>query len=184
MECQARSRSTVRFPVRNILGSADCTYTVESDLIGMTGPQELTVLANSTEEYELMIKMPRGGNFTGSVSFLAPNKEFIWFTVEIHAKNPPYERIIELQAKARTAVAADISIVNPLDEQITFDVITNGEGLFGAKVITLLPKETVTYELIYSPLLVSPNGRPGKGGKTLGFACLDICETYCVSAML
>ncbi len=88
-------------------------------------------MQDGTSEYQLTVKMPRGGDFAGSISFKAPNKQFIWFTVEISAENPPSERTIEMETKARSAVAADITISNPLNSEVTFDVIMNGEGLFG-----------------------------------------------------
>jgi len=160
--CKARSRSLVTIPVRNILGNDDCHYTIECDLIGMTGAATHTVAMGANADYELSIKMPRGGEFSGSISFVAPNKHFIWFTLEIEAENPPSERTVELETKPRSAIAADITIVNPLDSDVTFDVLMNGEGLFGPSQITLAPKETATYELIYSPLLVGFR----KGGLT------------------
>lgn len=154
VQCKARQRTTLTIPVRNILPDDDCLYDIECDLIGMTGPAQHKVLLGEKSDYELTIKMPRGGEFTGSISFVAPNKHFIWFTVEIVADNPPSERTVELQTKPRSAVAADITIVNPLNSEITFDVIMQGEGLFGPSSITLAPRETAIYELIYSPLLV------------------------------
>jgi len=162
VSCKARSHEKVLIPVRNILPDEDCHYDIECDLIGITGPATHVVPLADKSEYELSIKMPRGGSFNGSISFVAPNKQFIWFTLEIEAENPPSERTVELETKPRSAVAADITIVNPLDSDITFDVIMNGEGLFGAPSITLAPHETAVYELIYSPLLVGFR----KGGLT------------------
>lgn len=139
IQVKARSRTVVSIPVRNILPNDDCEYTIECDLIGMTGAETHHVMLGETNQYELIIKMPRGGEFTGSISFKAPNKHFIWFTIEISAENPPSERTIEMETKPRSAVAADITIVNPLDTDITFHVLMNGEGLFGEPTITLAP---------------------------------------------
>ena len=52
----------------------------------------------------------------------------------------------------RKAIAFDISISNPLDKSVTFEVIQRGEGLFGENAFTLLPKQTGVYELVFSPL--------------------------------
>ena len=48
------------------------------------------------------------------------------------SENPPFEASIDLETKARTAIAADIPILNPLNEEVTFDVLMDGEGLLGA----------------------------------------------------
>ena len=75
------------------------------------------------------------------------------YTLEVKAENPASERDITLEAKARTAIVADIPIMNPLGETVTFDVSMEGEGLIGASSITIEPYESSKYELIYSPLL-------------------------------
>jgi len=153
VDSRARWKTTVPITVRNILADRLCTYTVESDLVGMTGDAELVVPPHETATYDLQIMMPRGGTFAGSVTFLAPNGEYIWFTLEISAENPPSEQTVQLRARARTAVAADITIVNPLDEAISFDVQILGTGLIGAPTVNLEPKGSTIYELIYSPLV-------------------------------
>jgi len=159
IDCKARWRTKQAISVRNVLKGKAITYRVECDMQGVSGSEELTVEADSEAEYELSVMMPRGGNFTGSITFLSPTQEYIWYTFEVNAENPPAEKTVALRAKARTAVAADITIVNPLDTVITFDVIMQGEGLLGAPSVALQPQESAVYELIYSPLV---------GGKMIG----------------
>ena len=153
IECVARKRTSDVVLVRNILGSEDCEYVVECDLLGISGEATFFMKGDTQAEYDLSIMMPRGGEFTGSVSFKAPTGEYIWYTIQVKAENPAYERVIELNAKARTAIIADIPITNPLDETVTFDVLFEGEGLIGAPTITIEPGESKIYELVYSPLL-------------------------------
>ena len=50
-------------------------------------------------------------------------------------------------------MAVDIQLVNPLDDVVVFEVSLNGDGLLGEAEFVLAPKETATYELVYSPLL-------------------------------
>ena len=153
IDCRARWKKAVPITVRNVEKGKAVTYRVECDMGGITGKGELTVEADSEAEYELAVMMPRGGSFTGSITFIAPSQEYIWYTFEVNAENPPSERTVPLKAKARTAVAADITIVNPLDTVITFEVIMQGEGLLGAPSVALQPQESAVYELIYSPLV-------------------------------
>jgi hypothetical protein len=153
IECVARKRTKDTLLVRNILGDQDCEYEVECDLLGVSGSAKFFVEADTEAEYNMSIMMPRGGNFTGSISFKAPNREYIWYTIEVTAESPASEREITLEAKARTAIIADIPIMNPLDETVTFDVVFEGEGLIGAPSITIEPGQSAKYELVYSPLL-------------------------------
>jgi hypothetical protein len=153
VDCKARWRTKQSFMVRNVLKGKEVTYRVECDMQGVSGAEELVVDADGEAEYELSVMMPRGGNFTGSITFIAPSQEYVWYTFEVNAENPPAEKSVQLRAKARTAVAADITIVNPLEEVVTFDVIMQGEGLLGAPSVALQPQESAVYELIYSPLI-------------------------------
>jgi hypothetical protein len=153
IDCVARKRMKETMNVRNILGPEGGEYQVECDLLGISGKPTLEVQEDAETVYELNIMMPRGGNFTGSISFKAPNGHFIWYTLQVKAENPASEREIPLNAKARTAIIADIPITNPLDETVTFDVLLEGEGLIGEPSITIEPGSEVKYELIYSPLV-------------------------------
>ena len=75
-----------------------------------------------------------------------------WWTVEVHTESPKAEKAIDLVTIIRKAIAFDITVSNPLDKRVTFEVILNGEGLFGENAFTLLPKQTGVYELVFSPL--------------------------------
>ncbi len=63
----------------------------------------------------------------------------------------------------RKATTAEISLNNPLNEPITFEVFYSGDGLIGDPSLSLEPKSIGTYSLIYSPL------KPGATEGTIGF---------------
>ena len=50
------------------------------------------------------------------------------------------------------AAAVSISVTNPLDEVLTFDVDLMARYLLGDLTLTLGPKETGTYEFMFAPL--------------------------------
>lgn len=58
-----------------------------------------------------------------------------------------------MRAFIRKATSAEISLSNPLNEPITFEVFYQGEGLIGDSIFSLEPKSVGTYNLIFSPLL-------------------------------
>lgn len=57
-----------------------------------------------------------------------------------------------MRAVIRKATSAEISLSNPLNEPITFEVFYQGEGLLGDQSFSLEPKSVSTYNLIFSPL--------------------------------
>ena len=44
-------------------------------------------------------------------------------------------------------------MVNPLDEEIAFDVVCEGDGVSGPARFALPPAGEATYELMYAPLI-------------------------------
>ena len=87
----------------------------------------------------------------------------MWWTVEVRTVSPKPEASIDLKAYIRKATTAEISLNNPLNEPITFEVFYSGEGLIGDAALSLEPKTIGTYQLIYSPL------KAGVTEGTIGF---------------
>jgi hypothetical protein len=87
----------------------------------------------------------------------------MWWTVEVRTDSPKPEAAIGLKAFIRKATSAEISLNNPLNEPITFEVFYSGEGLLGDATLSLEPKSVGIYNLIYSPL------KPGITEGTIGF---------------
>lgn len=48
-------------------------------------------------------------------------------------------------APVRKAIALDIELTNPLNENVTYEVIFNGEGLSGEQWFSVLPDMSSTY---------------------------------------
>lgn len=80
---------------------------------------------------------------------------FTWYTCELQTLPPKPQQTLQLTCVVRQAVAVDIQLVNPLDDVVVFEVALNGDGLLGEAEFVLAPKETATYELVFSPLLPS-----------------------------
>lgn len=55
----------------------------------------------------------------------------MWFTILLDTESPNYEAKVDLVAPVRKAIAFDIELSNPLNENVTYEVIFNGEGLSG-----------------------------------------------------
>lgn len=106
-----------------------------------------------TFRYELAITPLLGGVYTASITFQDSEERFMWWTVEVRTDSPRPEATIDLKAFIRKATTAEISLNNPLNEPITFEVFYSGEGLIGDSSLSLEPKSIGTYNLIFSPLL-------------------------------
>lgn len=57
--------------------------------------------------------------------------------------------MLDLVSPVRKAIAVDIELSNPLSENITFEVVLNGEGLAGEPWFSVLPGTSSKYELIF-----------------------------------
>ncbi|CAM9742155.1 unnamed protein product, partial [Ectocarpus fasciculatus] len=149
VRCSARERVEQVFQLKNVTGK-DMEFAVDSDLPGVSGSPGLTVPPKQEAEYTLSICPPFGGVFTGSLTFTAPGGIVVWYTVEVQASNPMEEDKVAISTVLRQAVSVEISLSNPLNEELQF----MGEGLLGDATFNLDPLASATYTLYYSPLRV------------------------------
>lgn len=155
IRCEAREKTSHNFTVRNY-AAMPATFEVESDLVHISGPSALQVEGRGTGEYELTFQPLQAGQVTGCIMFRDTHSgHFTWYTVELLVLPPKPQQMLTLTCVVRQAVAVDIQLVNPLDDVVVFEVALNGEGLLGEAEFVLAPKETATYELVFSPLLPS-----------------------------
>ena len=152
--CQARDKVTHEFTVKNRNSDRAVDFVVETDLEHVSGDPSITVAPGSTETYVLNFKPLLGGTYHGSITFKDPDtQEIQWYTVEVQVDPPSEEDSLDLSAFVRQACSVEISLVNPLAEDVLFNVTMNGEGLIGPPNFHLGPSEAKVYELVYSPLL-------------------------------
>lgn len=98
------------------------TYTVWTDLQNAVGTKEFVIRPKSSYEYPLKITPLLGGVYTASITFQDNEDRFIWWTVEVRTDSPKPESTIDMRAIIRKATSAEISLSNPLNEPITFEV--------------------------------------------------------------
>jgi hypothetical protein len=85
----------------------------------------------STFEYPLSVTPLLGGVYTASITFQEKDERFLWWTVEVRTDSPRPESQIDMRSCIRKATSAEISLSNPLNEPITFEVFYQGDGLIG-----------------------------------------------------
>ncbi|KAJ9446795.1 hypothetical protein DIPPA_05915 [Diplonema papillatum] len=162
VQCMARDTEKLVISVPNIT-SDDVVYTVESDVPFARGPATLPVQKSEIGKYELVLKPILSGKTTGSITFITPNKQYLWYVLHIHASRPPPERDIEVATTVRQALLAEISVSNPSDQEASFAVRKKGDGLHGDSRLIVAPRGSASFNLIYSPLKATVPGHPLEG---------------------
>jgi len=153
---QARTKKQQLFQVPNPLrdSKSPLTFEVQTDLSHVSGPSAVTVGIGATAVYPLEIYPLLGGTYTGTLTFsLGDGKPYVWYTVEIISTSPEPEDTLEVCTFVRKAVAVEITLQNPLDIPVEFDVHLQGHGLLGESRFLLPPKQEGSYQLVYSPLV-------------------------------
>jgi hypothetical protein len=162
LNCKARETTKNYFEIKNQTDKPQ-SYTVWTDLQNAVGKKEFQLKPKESYKYELAITPLLGGVYTASITFQDNEERFMWWTVEVKTDSPKPESTIDLKSFIRKATTAEISLNNPLNEPITFEVFYSGDGLLGDPTLSLEPKNIGTYSLIYSPL------KAGVGQGTIGF---------------
>jgi hypothetical protein len=86
------------------------------------GTKTFSIKPKQSFEYPLRITPLLGGVYTASITFQDNEEKFIWWTVEVRTDSPRPEATIDMRAIIRKATSAEISLSNPLNEPITFEV--------------------------------------------------------------
>jgi hypothetical protein len=121
LNCNARATYKHPFTIKNPLDK-EVSYTVWTDLQNAVGKKEFVIAPKESYTYELAVTPLLGGVYTASITFQDDEEKFLWWTVEVRTDSPKPEAVIDLRAFIRKATSAEISLSNPLNEPITFEV--------------------------------------------------------------
>lgn len=81
---QARSTATKRVQVPNITGAVPLAYSVYSDLECLSGPAAFTCSSASRgDTYKLAVTPLVAGSQWGSISFVAEDGQYCWYSLEV-----------------------------------------------------------------------------------------------------
>jgi hypothetical protein len=150
VECRARESRKITINVPNITFD-EVTYVVETDIPFVSGDPKIVVAKMEVGKYVLHIQPQLSGKITGSITFVAPNKQYVWFVLQVNVLRPPPEDKLTITSEVRKGVVCEIGIANPTNKAVDFIVRRRGEGLIGDDVISLEPKQSAAYQLAYAP---------------------------------
>lgn len=175
VECAARQRASATVQVPCVTENKDVTYRVHSDLRDAVGPSTHVVRSAAGERgtaFTFEVIPQASGEEHGSLTFTGPNGMYVWYTVELRIAPPPPETEVHVEAGVRKAAEVVIGVTNPLDTPVVFDVMLEGDCLLGERELSLAPRESSTYGLVYSPLKV------GKHTGSVRFVAPDVGEFW------
>jgi len=72
-----------RVQVPNVTGTLPLLYSVYVDLDCMSGPTTLACSSNRVDTYKLCVMPLLSGTYWGSISFVAPDGNYCWYSVEV-----------------------------------------------------------------------------------------------------
>lgn len=168
-KCHARKKTSFQINLPSLRDvyqgqiTSEKVFTVETDLPYTFCPETCTLYPDDNEATcEFTVNSPLGGKLIGSVTFTDPESgACFWYAVTVTVASPTEEKSIDVTTTVRQGCIVDITLANPLDEELTFDVTFIGDGLQGSATYTLPAKSQqanknnndTAYELIYSPLI-------------------------------
>lgn len=152
-------------------------FAVQTDIPCVIGASEVEVRGGG-QKYDFQFFSTKGGMFSGSIIFTeVETGAIVWYTIDVIVESPQAESSIHVEAEVRKAVAVEITLDNPTNEELVFAVEIDGPGLLGETTFRLPPSvgsadyDSLTpieqaaskrnvYELVFSPLVAgSSSGR-------------------------
>ena len=154
IRCIAQTAEKRLIDIMNPYKDRPVSYLIETDLINVIGLSKITIEAGKVHKYSLAVNPLIGGVYTGSITFYeeGDREKYVWYTVSVETNRSKSKGELEIRAEIRKTVSCDIELYNPLEENLTFEAIIEGEGLMGDSFITIPAKKSILYKLEFLPL--------------------------------
>ena len=150
-----RKKEETVIVVPNVYGTKqEAQYTVYSDLEEICGEPTLTLRSGNKGEYKITTCSPKSGTLSGSITFTTSKGFYVWYTIELRVSAPEEAGRLQVSTQARSAVRIELSLCNPIQDDLIFEVTHEGQGLDGPKELVLPGGGKAKYEMAYSPLVV------------------------------
>ncbi|QDZ22861.1 hypothetical protein HOP50_09g54090 [Chloropicon primus] len=155
IEAQVRKKEETIITVPNVYGTKqEAQYTVYSDLQEICGEPSLTLRSGNKGEYKITTCSSKSGTLNGSITFTTSKGFYVWYTIELRVKSPEEAGRLQVSTQARSAVRIQLSLANPIEEDLIFSVHHSGQGLHGPEELILPGGGKAKYEMAYHPLVV------------------------------
>ena len=155
VECRAREKHTQVLDITPVISSG--VLEVKSTVPLLTCPKTVTVTNGQLEEpFEVSVYAAHSGISTGTITFTdRETSAYTWYVVDLHVEPPIPEEVLLVNTVCRKTVTVNIPVSNQKDFPVNIEVMLDDPELYGEKQFTIGPKETKTYSIVFSPLVVS-----------------------------
>ena len=154
LNCEARKLTKREITLQNPFNDRTVTYRIETDLINATGPASLSIAPGKKGVYVLQVYPVLSGQYTGSITFTDDEGRYLWYTVFLSTDSPKSVQTLDINSVIRQATIFSVTLANPLDEPVLYEVLISGDGLVGESTLVVQPRDKGNYDLVFSPLRV------------------------------
>lgn len=151
--CNAKEEQQQTISIKN-RSSKDITYRIETDLADiLTGLERVTIKPNTSLNYIITIKTLLGKVYFGKISFIdeSNSDNMIWYTIKITSKSVYSVNDITILSLVRKTSFVELSINNPTNSDVIFNIDYEGDYLTGEKEMFIKKKQEANYKLFFSP---------------------------------
>lgn len=172
LNCLARKTTRREIELKNPYADKPITYKIDTDLINASGPSSITIAGGKKANYLLSVCPVLSGQYTGSITFTDEQGRYLWYTVFLNTESPKSSQTLEISAMIRQATIFSVTLSNPLDAPVQYEVMINGDGLVGDNALNVAAKESGKYDLVFAPLKV------GKWKGSVAFVSQQLGEVW------
>ncbi|CAF3695722.1 unnamed protein product [Adineta steineri] len=119
------------------------------------GVESIEIEANGEARYELLYKPKTVGNWNGGLIFYNEEIGEFWYELNLTSTNPRKVDLQSMNAPLGGNTAQEITLENPLDEQITYQTVMTNNNNFTLNTdqdtITIPPKSQAKINIIFNP---------------------------------
>ncbi|CAF4396047.1 unnamed protein product, partial [Rotaria sp. Silwood2] len=119
------------------------------------GNDSIEIEANGEARYELIFKPKTVGNWNGGLIFYNDEIGEFWYELNLISTNPQKVELPSMSAPLGGNSTQEITIENPLDEQVTFQTILSNNNNFTINTdqdtITIQPKSQAKVNVMFNP---------------------------------
>ncbi|CAF2209937.1 unnamed protein product [Rotaria magnacalcarata] len=136
------------------------------------GNDSIEFEANGEGRYELIFKPKTIGNWNGGLVFYNDDIGEFWYELNLLSTNPQRVDLPSMSAPLGGTSTQEITIENPLDEQVTFQTVISNNNNFSINgdqdTVTVQPRSQAKINVIFNPSSIG-NGNEQKQQSKISF---------------
>lgn len=103
------------------------------------------------ENYQLETMSYRTQPLFGTMSFVAPDGQYLWYSIEVRTAGKSTVDTLNVSCPIHKAVAVEIPMTNPMDQELVLDAVYSKPTIVGPQRFTVGPLEETKLKFYYAP---------------------------------